>query len=264
LFRDLDLADCLGALIMSTEPPDIRPTTERKSPQPLRWRPTFSLLTLLLVSSLVCVSVSHWRTSRDLVQTRRELRGIREEHGYLNIDDRSQVHFAALKTELPGWKWRIYLPPKHRWKLNLGAVPHDSVKFPAPPSPLRSCDLPDQGGQQFVLTVPLREMRNDPLRNGVFWEYEIAKGNPRKSQEHVFSQSMFLRDDFFVGWNASQGYSRTTFPRGQRDPVILAPTEPCPLLSVRCIPGVATGERSMTFSDDGQTLPTLFLWLEGE
>jgi hypothetical protein len=108
--------------------------------KPPRLRPRFSLATLLLVATIVCVLVALWATWRRLQETRielasaeDELQKYRDEMGYLTITDPNKVHAIGVRT--PGrlqWRWRVYLPENRRFRLHTvtGAVPKDGIPGP--------------------------------------------------------------------------------------------------------------------------------------
>jgi hypothetical protein len=110
-----------------------------KMPSPIHVR--FSMLTLLLLVTLSCVSVSHWLTSQrltrmqlEMAEQRRIVRNLNEDLGNLTIDDPDDVHVIAtdhVRTadrhgELPlriGWK--LHLPKQTSWQVcwSVGDVP---------------------------------------------------------------------------------------------------------------------------------------------
>lgn len=78
----------------------------------LRFRPRFSLLTVLLVMALVACGITIWQLWREVGPLRAEVRESRTELGRLNIDDPRRAYAIQLNTGEPRtWKWRIYLPP---------------------------------------------------------------------------------------------------------------------------------------------------------
>jgi hypothetical protein len=94
----------------------------------------FSLMSLMLFAALVCVSISHFRTSWSLDKTQVALRTANNELGYLTIDDPKQICAIALPTFGPmQWRWRLHLPPGKRYQLRwaINNVPESDL--PAAP-----------------------------------------------------------------------------------------------------------------------------------
>jgi len=104
----------------------------------------FSLATLILLATIVCLLVSLWTTSRrfreatgEAERLRAEIRKYREEMGYLTISDPSKVH--AIGVPALGnlkWQWRVYLPENRAFRVHVvtGGVPKEGV----PPAPRTS------------------------------------------------------------------------------------------------------------------------------
>ena len=108
--------------------------------KPRRLRPRFSLATLILAATIVCLLVALWATWRRLKETRlelawaqSELQKYRNELGYLTITDPNKVHAIGVRT--PGrlqWRWRVYLPKNRGFRLHAvtGAVMKDRIPGP--------------------------------------------------------------------------------------------------------------------------------------
>jgi len=98
-----------------------------KPPPKLRVR--FSLLSFLLASATICLAVSHWHTSRQLATARVELRKLRDELGYLSIDDQAKFHAVAFESGTPNtWQWRLFVPKgaRYQWNIACDEIPQDS------------------------------------------------------------------------------------------------------------------------------------------
>jgi hypothetical protein len=96
---------------------------------PSKFHMRFSLLAFLLAITVICLAVSHWHTSRQLATALLELRRLRDETGYLTIDDRTKFHAVALDSGEPNtWQWRLFLPKGARYKWNIAChdIPRDS------------------------------------------------------------------------------------------------------------------------------------------
>jgi hypothetical protein len=75
-------------------------------------RPRFSLLTLLLLTTIVGLAIVVGLQWRELDPLRRELRQLRSEVGHLTIDDPTKAYAIAVPAmEDNHWRWRLYLPP---------------------------------------------------------------------------------------------------------------------------------------------------------
>jgi hypothetical protein len=93
------------------------------------FRVQFSLLGFLVATLVVCLAISHWNTSRQLTAAQSELRQLRDELGYISIDDRSKFHAVALDTGEPNtWQWRLFIPKgaKYQWNLACQDIPQRS------------------------------------------------------------------------------------------------------------------------------------------
>lgn len=94
------------------------------------WRFRFSLRWYLAGLLVLSLAVSHFLTSRQLGETRQQLVKLRDELGYLTIDDPAMVHAIALETHEPDmWRWRLYFPKGHRyqWRLAYEEIPSRGV-----------------------------------------------------------------------------------------------------------------------------------------
>jgi len=101
----------------------------RMDQPPSKFRVRFSLLTLLLASATICLAVSHWHTSRQLATARAQLRQLRDELGYVSIEDKSKFHAVALESGEPNtWQWRLFVPKgvRYQWKIACEDIPQDS------------------------------------------------------------------------------------------------------------------------------------------
>jgi len=105
----------------------------------------FSLASLLLAVALICVSVSHFRVTRENLRLKQENERLRVDLGYLNITDKDKVYLRRLETfEELTWRFRVFLPPNKRYRFSedLGKVTSSSTM--------------EQHDTQFTLTVAIR------------------------------------------------------------------------------------------------------------
>ncbi|WP_425399820.1 hypothetical protein [Aeoliella sp.] len=74
-------------------------------------RPRFSLLTLVLVTTIVALAVSVAMLYREVRPLRAEVQRLRAEVGELHVGDKAKIHAihvpSGSKLE---WKWRIWIP----------------------------------------------------------------------------------------------------------------------------------------------------------
>jgi len=72
----------------------------------------FSLLTMLLLTTIIGLGVVVGMQWREIDPLRREVRELRGEVGRLTIDDPTKAYAIALPSMDDNyWRWRIYLPP---------------------------------------------------------------------------------------------------------------------------------------------------------
>lgn len=84
-----------------------------------RFRPRFSLLTMLLVMTIVGMAIVIAQMWRDVGPLRAANRQMRTELGLLTIEDPKRAYAISLPTfEDKTWKWRIYLPPGGQYSLS--------------------------------------------------------------------------------------------------------------------------------------------------
>jgi hypothetical protein len=127
------------------------------SPALRGWR--FSLQTLLLVFAIICLAVPLILQSLKLRDARVELRQLRDQLGYLTVDDRSQVHIIAVDMNEPDtWRWRMFLPQgaRYTWCLGYGDIPAKGV--PKPKISSTSNEPYSETETEIVVTAKLRQM----------------------------------------------------------------------------------------------------------
>lgn len=111
----------------------------------------FSLATLLLLVTIVCLSAALWSSSKELRRARADLEAVRaktdeyrNELGYPTIEDPSKLHF--IRVPLPGpqqWQWRVYVP---QGSVSTGeADPSNSISSPWP--------NPDASGEGLTVWI---------------------------------------------------------------------------------------------------------------
>ena len=96
--------------------------TSPSRPQRLR----FSILTLVLVTTIVGLSITVAMLYREVGPLRKEVARLRNEVGELNLQDRTMMHAIRVDTDNElEWKWRIWLPEGAGYRLRSfgGKVP---------------------------------------------------------------------------------------------------------------------------------------------
>jgi hypothetical protein len=91
-----------------------------------RSRFQFSLLTLLLLVTIVCLSAALWVMCRNLRETQAENQEFRDRFGYLTISDPKKIHVIRIPNhEEDAWRWRVYLPEGHQYQVcfQVGKIP---------------------------------------------------------------------------------------------------------------------------------------------
>lgn len=79
----------------------------------------FSISTLLLVSVIVALGVSHWTSARDRLALERKLDQIRQDHDLLEIVDPDMIHVLPLPSQFYRMgQVRVYLPEGSSYRLN--------------------------------------------------------------------------------------------------------------------------------------------------
>jgi hypothetical protein len=131
--------------------------SDSDSPTRSSWRPQFSLLTGLLLTSIAATSVVIWQLYRELVPLRLEVRNLRTQLGVLTVEKDERIHVVEVKE--PGsfqWNWRVWLPGGHDfWLCASKRVPPDGV-LDTPPTRFRL----GVGGRELNIRVRLAPNEN--------------------------------------------------------------------------------------------------------
>lgn len=78
-----------------------------------------SLLSLLLATALVGLSIVHWQLARKADGLESTISQLRNELGYLNVEDPSKVYVRQVESTEPlTWKYRVYLPSDTKFRLH--------------------------------------------------------------------------------------------------------------------------------------------------
>lgn len=118
-----------------------------------RWR--FSLFSLLLVTALICVSASHWTLSMRAASLDDTVRGLRQQLGMLNVEDKQQIYIREVQSNEPlTWKFRIYLPPDEKFVVRMGSGNRKPGTAAATIEGTRSSAYINEA-EEFTLTVAI-------------------------------------------------------------------------------------------------------------
>jgi hypothetical protein len=86
--------------------------SDQHVPSQSKWRLRFSLLTVLLLTTIIAMAITITLLWCEIGPLRAEVRQLRSQLGELSIVDTETPYAIAIKTEEPDtWKWRVYLPP---------------------------------------------------------------------------------------------------------------------------------------------------------
>ncbi len=119
----------------------------------------FSLLNLVLMTTVVALGVTVYLLYQEVAPLRAEVKRLRDEVGELHVEDKSKVHAIRVETDNElEWKWRIWVPVGAIYNLRgFGdEIPNDG--------------FPDTGG-----TIYLRE----PGEHVVRW---VIKRDPKNGR----------------------------------------------------------------------------------
>jgi hypothetical protein len=174
---------------------------------PARRRLRFSILTLLVATTIIALAVTVVLLYRELVPLRREVARLRDEVGELSIEDPSKLHAIRVdpQSELE-WKWRIWIPEGATYQLRNrgGPIPREG--------------FPGDGG-----TMYLREPGEHVIRY-------VIRRDPRDNRWigslHTRTGSMSGDEHAWVEWGSKTstaggiGLSTQSFPPGERVEII--------------------------------------------
>jgi hypothetical protein len=225
---------------MSTEQ---RPPQQRK---PLRFR----LGTMLLVLGLALVTVSHVYTSVKLRQANESVKQLREEVGYLDIEDPTKVHVLALETTEPDtWRWRVYIPKgnTYAWRLASENLPRTG--------------LPD-GGTSGISNENYSARDNEMLVTAALHQRPhgigelVVTSRISGSRDQMSDATHRIAADSFAWRETTPGQERDVL--GERTTAILDPAGPIVLLKVRAL----EKQSDSSFQPSTKPMPGIAVWLE--
>jgi hypothetical protein len=224
-------------------------STAPPAPAKPRRRLRFSLMTLMLIAAVVCLGVSHLRTSWMLHRANADLRRYRWEAGDLHMTDKSQVHVVGIETHAElAWRWRVFLPEGKRYEVHSKINSIQGNQIPEESHP----EMTLQGGETYLLTAAIYQ---DPLEN---WRLKLSVSPPSQGTSgrtiHLNAQD--------VSWIGKRGgHSTQGVAPGSAGTQTFAADRPALLLSYLVHQPSPGGGSSWSSSDvtDG-----VMFWLEPE
>lgn len=198
--------------------------TGKRSSFPL-W---YTLRTLMITTLVICLAISHWHTSRRLADSEAQLRRLRDELGYLSIDDKTKVHAVALDEDEPNtWRWRLFIPKGHRYKWNIAC---EDIPRNSPPKGEGIVGISNEPywetDNEVLVTARLRQNDDDS------WALSV-KSKIGDSKNQMAGASLTIPEEkmkwmFTVGSTDGRVIgSNGTAIRDPDDPIILLQRRPC-------------------------------------
>jgi hypothetical protein len=118
---------------MAQEP--LHSVHDRGTPRRRWWQ--FSILNLILVTVIVCVTAAYLRSRQEIIEQRQamqverakhdarlaEIKRLKDQFGYLTVTDKTKLYIQARPNEGEfHWRWRIYLPSDaEKWNFVLAS-----------------------------------------------------------------------------------------------------------------------------------------------
>jgi hypothetical protein len=149
-----------------------------------RW-PQFSLRSLIAVTVILLLGISHWNTSRELSSTRDELNQLKRATGELVVRDPTELHVLAIRTTVrreQAFLWRIYVPPGATYHLSLELDELVPSTFNGPKSlsfPIQGQLLDAPGEWQVWYEYDSKNDRNE-------WDTAMTLATPSDDTESRF------------------------------------------------------------------------------
>ncbi len=212
-------------------------------------RVRFTLRELILMTALLCTVVSHVRTSYELQGLRQEARRLRDELGYLTIEDDAKVHAIALTPEqsytAKRWRWRLHLPSGQRFRvvykfseLPVEGLPRDNDGFfddlPSETTLSASAVREPTGAWRFVL------------------HYDKPLSPYGQTRIQAIAPDDWLKEDVSLSWDLAGSETTESVERG----------EPMVLLRLRPSKNIVTPGGMPGLTIDTEPTDGLMLWIE--
>ena len=134
----------------------------------LNRKPRFSVLTILLLTAVIAVAVSHFHTSRELSAVRQQLTTARNELSYLDANDNS-AYLCCGSTHVRSYAVALANPvflSQGRYRIPASSSQIPESGLPAESSThnhvfLDSCAKSLPGGEPFILSLPIHKNESD-------------------------------------------------------------------------------------------------------
>lgn len=146
-----------------------------------RKRRAFSLRTLLGLTLLSCLILALFLTAGRMRVAEREVKVLRDELGYLSVDDRTKIYVISVDAGEEGtWRWRCFLPGGRRYSIHAA-----STQIPVEGAPLGpaysgfSNHTVDDGGVEVLVTARLRKTDDGN------WRLAVASRTGGASSQYV-------------------------------------------------------------------------------
>jgi hypothetical protein len=209
----------------------------------------FSLRTMLLVIAILCLAIPLILQSSKLNRAQVELRQLRDQLGYLTIDDRSKVHIIAVDVDEPNtWRWRMFLPRgvRYTWCLGYGDIPAQGV----PKSKMDgiSNESYSETDSEVVITAKLRQMDNRD------WTLSVSS-SIQGSQAQMGGASTIIPDKEMRWTREVPGREGHVLGSGGTE--TLDPKGPIVLLQWRSVEKRPDG----TYGPSAKPMPGYMIWL---
>jgi len=181
----------------------------------------FSLRAFLLTLFVLSLIASNLYVSWKWRESRVEVDRLREEMGWLKIDDPTRIHVRQIESPEPlSWAWRIYLPPGNRTLYaGGGAIAETGLKTDSaadtslqPNSKQSKTSPPDPLDYEFTLTARIERDQRGNL--------QLAVSAPRQGLAFALrpKDSAWIMDDKRFGlWTTRKLQLEAAGSRGQTE-----------------------------------------------
>ena len=134
---------------------------------------SFSLLSFLLLSGVAALSIAIYFANNEVAETRAMMAKQRDEMGYIEVVDKTQLHVRRLGSyPQMSFAFRYQVPEKKEYLLKIGSGILDP-ETDQPKAVLFTKTLSERESQGMLI-VSLVEM---PTHRGVRWVVEVIDGN---------------------------------------------------------------------------------------
>lgn len=148
-----------------------KPITDAAEPRSTRRRFRFSLLTILLVTTIVGLSLAYFRSRSELLDAQAKLREVRQNYDVIDVQDDTKIYVRPMKVPADNmWQWRVYLPEGDRYhiKFDYNSIP------PKTPKPATRSNLTLSPGM-YVIT---QMFVFDPDSTTPVWKFHLSATSP--------------------------------------------------------------------------------------